>query len=154
MDNLFIFGAKYLWLTSAIIFAYVFWKSQVKKRLVIFTLLVLPISYAVAKVLGHFYYDPRPFVVGAFTPLIAHAADNGFPSDHALLVGALAAAITPFSRKWAIWLWIIAILVAISRVYVGVHHTIDVVASLGISALVALVIYSSGKFKQSGDANQ
>lgn len=150
MDTLIIFGAKYLWILSLGVFVLAFLGSESKKRMFVFALLVLPISYALAKLGGHFYYDPRPFVTGEFVPLIPHIQDNGFPSDHALLVGALAAAITPFNRKLALWAWLIAVLVSISRVLAGVHNTLDVAASLAISALVALVIYSSGKFKPNG----
>ncbi len=82
---------------------------------------------------GSLYYDPRPFVVGHFTPLIPHVPDNGFPSDHALLISAIAMIGMVWNRKLGSALWVLAVLVAAARVYVGVHHTIDVAGSCIIS---------------------
>ncbi len=82
------------------------------------------------------YVDPRPFVVGHFIPLIPHVPDNGFPSDHTLLAAALAA-IGMYWNKWlGLALWVIAIAIAIARVYVGLHHPIDVLGSI-VFALIA-----------------
>ena len=48
------------------------------------------IALGLARLGGHFYYDTRPFVRDHVKPLFAHAPDNGFPSDHALLTSFLA----------------------------------------------------------------
>lgn len=149
MDYLFIFGAKYLFGVSILIAIYYFWKSPIdtKRDLVKFGVFLFPIAYIVAKILNYFFYNPRPFVVENFTPLIQHAVDNGFPSDHVLLVAAIASLFMFFNKRVAGGLWIIAIIVAISRVYVGVHHWIDVIGSCVISVAVAAVIYYFGKWK-------
>ncbi|MDE2232622.1 MAG: phosphatase PAP2 family protein [Patescibacteria group bacterium] len=99
------------------------------------------LAYIVAKLCGMVYYDPRPFVVDNFTPLIAHAADNGFPSDHALLVSVVAMIGTIWEKKLGMWLWIIAITVGIARVYVGVHHTTDVVGSAVIAIAATVTVH-------------
>lgn len=99
------------------------------------------LAYMVGVIGGLVYYDPRPFVVGHFKPLILHAPDNGFPSDHALLVSAIAAVGTLWNKKLGFVLWILAVFVAAGRVYVGVHHTIDVVGSFIISALTIYVVW-------------
>src|SRR5919199_4897641 len=52
---------------------------------------LLVLSYVFAQIGGFVYNDPRPFAVEHFQPLLAHAADNGFPSDHALVAAALVA---------------------------------------------------------------
>lgn len=148
MDSLFIFGAKYLWIASALIALYAFYKSEIKFMFFKTGALILPISYIAGIIARMLYYNPRPFVVNNFTPLIEHASDNGFPSDHALLVASLAALVTIFNRKLGLVLWIIAIFVAISRVYAGVHHVLDVVGSFAISIAVALVIYFLNNRKQ------
>ncbi|MBX4198719.1 undecaprenyl-diphosphatase [Candidatus Parcubacteria bacterium] len=154
MNTIAIFCAKYLFIASALIVG-IYWlraDRKIKKSLAIFGIITLPLAYMVAKIASHFYYDPRPFVVSGIAPLIQHAADNGFPSDHTLLVAALAAVMTYFDRKWAIWLWIITLAVASARVYVGVHHTLDVSASILISLLSAAVVYLLGKNKLKHDA--
>lgn len=146
MNTLAIICAKYLWILPILIGALYLWKNRDNwKPAVTFGAFVLPISYIVAKILGHFFYNARPFVVENFQPLIAHADDNGFPSDHTLIAAAIAATVTFFDKKWAIWLWIITLLVAWGRVFTGVHHTMDVAGSIVISLVVAQVVYLFGK---------
>lgn len=145
MDSLYIFGAKYLWILSVLVAGYYFWQSEKKTNLLRLGVLALPLAFIIAKILNHFYNNPRPFVVEGFTPLIQHVADNGFPSDHVLLVATIASVVLVFDKRFGIALWLITLLVAISRVLVGVHHTIDVLGSIGISMIAVGVVYFSYK---------
>ena len=143
MDVFFIFSAQYLFVLPVVILgAYFFmrkWPAQ--KRMALFAVPAGLLSYLLAFIGGYLFYDPRPFVVGHFTPLIQHAADNGFPSDHALFVASLAA-VGMFWNKWlGVALWTIAIIIAIARVYIGLHHPIDVLGSFGV-ALLAVSVWS------------
>src|SRR5437762_375316 len=112
MNTFFILGAKYLWVAAPLIALYAFYKSKRKKQMAWFGIFTLPLAYILAKIAGHFYYDPRPFVSDGITPLIQHAADNGFPSDHVLIVSAIASLMLFFDKRAAVWLWIITVLVA------------------------------------------
>jgi undecaprenyl-diphosphatase len=143
IDLIFIIGAKYVFALSFVISGMYFLIQPFprKKHMIIFATVALSIIYVGAYVAGHLYFDPRPFIVGHFEPLIPHAPDNGFPSDHALLTSAIAAIITFFSRRIAVILWVVAIFVAISRVYVGLHHPIDVIGSFFISLVGATIAY-------------
>jgi len=142
-NYLFIFGAKYLFVLAGIIAVIWFWKlpNEKKKETVVFGIIALPLIYIVAKIGSGLYFNPRPFVVGHFTPLIPHDLDNGFPSDHVLLISAIASVIFPFSKKVSTYIWIVAILVGISRVYVGIHHPIDVIGSAVISIMISTLVY-------------
>ncbi|MHB8718436.1 MAG: phosphatase PAP2 family protein [Candidatus Dormibacteria bacterium] len=102
------------------------------------------VALLAGQLLGALFVEPRPFVVDHFTPLIAHAADGSFPSDHLLVLGALAGGCLPASRRLGAAAMLMALLVAVARVYVGVHHPIDVVAGFlvgmacGLGAWTAL----------------
>lgn len=139
MNILTIFGAKYLYFASILIAGYYFFKQPkaTKKRIIILGIISLPIAYVVAKIAGYFYYDTRPFVALNFTPLIPHADDNGFPSDHTLLLSAIASIIYPFSREVSILLWVVALIVGFSRVFAGVHNSIDILGSVAIVIIVS-----------------
>ncbi|MDB5194001.1 MAG: phosphatase family protein [Parcubacteria group bacterium] len=143
MNTLYIFGAKYLFVLSPLLGLWWFVKlpKERRKRVFIFGLLTLPLAFILAKTASHFYMNPRPFVVDHFTPLIPHAADNGFPSDHTLFVSAIAAVVTFFNRRLALLFWLVAIAVAVSRVAVGVHHPIDVTFSAIIAAVSAYIVH-------------
>lgn len=102
-----IFAAKYLFVAPIVILAAYFlaqpWPA--KKRMARFAMPALALTYVAGVVSNHLYVDPRPFVVGHFTPLVPHAPDNGFPSDHTLLVSALAAIGTIGAIPWAESSW-------------------------------------------------
>lgn len=138
MDSIIIFGAKYLYLSVAILalFYLLILPKKESSRVIVAALIALPLSYLVAKGLSALYYDPRPFVVGQFVPLIPHAPDNGFPSDHTLFVSAIAAVIFAFERRLGLALFVVAALVGWSRVGAGVHHLTDIVGSMIIASVV------------------
>ncbi|HEX8974584.1 MAG TPA: phosphatase PAP2 family protein [Patescibacteria group bacterium] len=142
MEKLIIFGAKYL-IYVLIIIAIIFFLRQQRKRrkeILIFAIITLPLAYVVAKLASFFYFNPRPFVAEHFVPLIAHDADNGFPSDHTLLSSAIAASVYVFNKKWGVALFILAVLIGAARVLAGVHHAVDIVGALIISALAAWAV--------------
>ncbi len=136
-DWIFIFGAKYLYLAVIIIF-FIWFIAQPKPRqreIFIIICICLPLAFIISVIAGRIYYNPRPFVLGHFPPLIPHKANNGFPSHHALLTSALAAIIFIFNRRLSFVLWVLALFVGFSRVYAGVHHSIDMWGSVLISII-------------------
>lgn len=89
---------------------------------------------------GVLYRDPRPFAEGHYRPLIAHVADNGFPSDHGLLAAFLVVCVL-LTRVWlAVPITAtLAILVDWARVGAGIHHPIDVIGSAAFVAIGASI---------------
>lgn len=148
MNMLIIFGAKYLLFVLAAIAVFYLLKQSRKrqKEILLFAVILLPLSYIVAKIISHFYFDPRPFVVGNFTPLVPHKADNGFPSDHTLLGAAIAFAIFRFDIKLGLFLLFLALLTGFARVFSGVHHLTDIAGSIVVVATVYLLIRAFRRF--------
>src|SRR3989442_11618970 len=143
VDTLSIFAANYLWyvIIGIAVVYFLIQPRPEQKRMLIFAALVLPLVYLVSLLGGALYYDPRPFVVEHFPPLIRHKPSNGFPSDHVLWSAATAAIIFPSNKYLSLLLWVLTILVGASRVYVGVHHPIDIVGSIAMAILVASFVY-------------
>ena len=141
MNTLIVVASKYLFLVAILISAAVFLGENKQRRITILklALLTLPIAFIVAKISSLLIYDPRPFVVQHTMPLIAHVADNGFPSDHTLLIMSLAAVFLNFNRKGGIVLFIIALVVGGARVLAGVHHPLDIIGSVGIAFFAMLI---------------
>ena len=134
MRNIIIFTANYLYLLPVVIFILYGLLTKRRREFILLSVLVLPTSYLIGVLAGHLFYDPRPFVVSHTTPLFPHAPDNGFPSDHALLTGTLAALITAFSVPLGLLMWFLAFLIGASRVLAGVHHALDIIGSFIIAA--------------------
>ena len=101
-----------------------------------------PTAFVLAKIGAGVISSPRPFTQSGVAPLITSAHDNGFPSDHTLLLGAVAAVVTVANRRLGLGFWALAAIVGLARVYAGVHHPINVLGSLVIAAL-ALALYAA-----------
>jgi undecaprenyl-diphosphatase len=143
MNAVAIFIAQYLYLLVLLVGVIFFFMQprKVQKSMVICGAIIAPVAYVISRIAGAMYYDPRPFVVGHFVPLIAHAADNGFPSDHVLLTGAVAMVIWFYNKKLSAALWILAFIIGLARVYTGVHHLTDIIGSAVIVLFVGAIYY-------------
>lgn len=99
------------------------------------------IAVGIAQPISHAANETRPFEVTSLhaLTLIHHSTDPGFPSDHATAAGAVAAALCFVSWRLGIVAWLAALILAFSRVYVGVHFPQDVVAGLALGAAVAVI---------------
>jgi undecaprenyl-diphosphatase len=96
------------------------------------------IALAIAQPISSAVDERRPFVaIPTALTLIHHASDAGFPSDHATASGAVAAALLFVSWRLGLVASLIALIIAFSRVYVGVHYPQDVLAGLALGAVVA-----------------
>lgn len=82
---------------------------------------------------------PRPFVVGDAQLVGVAPAGYGFPSQHAAFSFAFAASLV---RKRVLgWVGLcFAVLIAYSRVYLGVHYWSDVIAGALIGAVVTFFV--------------
>ena len=111
------------------------------RELAIAAVVIAPTAFVLAKIGAGVISSPRPFIQSGVAPLIASAQDNGFPSDHTLLLGAVAAVVTVANRRLGLLFWALAAVVGLARVYARVHHPVDVLGSLLFAAL-ALALYA------------
>ncbi|MGK5441374.1 phosphatase PAP2 family protein [Micromonospora sp. URMC 105] len=98
------------------------------------------LAYGCSEALKLLFDQDRPCRTVA-TVVAGHcppAGDWSFPSNHATIAGALAAATLLLSRRLGLVAVALALLAALSRVFVGVHYPHDVAAGLALGALVTL----------------
>lgn len=96
--------------------------------------------------IGQFWYSPRPFVLEVGQTFLLHDPDSSFPSDHATSIFAVALVLA-FSRvqeaRRAGWMLLpLSLVVAWSRVYLGVHWPKDMAGALLMSAAMALLVHT------------
>jgi undecaprenyl-diphosphatase len=65
-------------------------------------------------------------------PLVRVATDHSFPSGHASTSFAAATVLSAFAPRHRLLFYALATLIALSRVYVGVHYLSDVVAGAAL----------------------
>ena len=141
VDSLITFGAKYLFLLLPLLFLFALYQagSRDRRKLVVAIIVAFVIAGVLDKLAGKLYYDPRPFVTHNVKPLVAHSADNGFPSEHTLLSYTFASVIF-FFRKRLGWLALgLGLLVGICRVAAHVHSPIDIAGSIAFGLIAGYV---------------
>jgi undecaprenyl-diphosphatase len=115
-----------------------------KERKIVFAynaLIALPIAFLLGRLANLFISSPRPFVVENIQPLIVHIPDNGFPSEHTLLVATISALVYTEHKIIGFILGILALSVGLARVQANVHHGIDIVGSITIAVASVCISY-------------
>jgi undecaprenyl-diphosphatase len=108
-------------------------------------------SAGLAAVLGFLINQPISTVIAERRPyqtlhhvlvLVPRVRDFSMPSDHAVVAGAVIAGVLLYN--WRLGLAAIAagLALAFDRVYVGAHYPGDVLAGLGLGAVVAIGLYA------------
>jgi membrane-associated phospholipid phosphatase len=69
--------------------------------------------------------------------LATRTSDFSFPSDHAVMAGAAATGLFIVARRLGLVAAVLAVLMAVARVYIAAHYPWDVVAGLALGAAVA-----------------
>jgi undecaprenyl-diphosphatase len=113
------------------------------RRAVVAAGLSAGLALAVAQVVARLVDRPRPFVAHPddLRLFAGHAADPGFPSDHATAAFAIAVALLLRSRAWGAAALGAAVLLSVARVAMGIHYPSDVLAGAALGALAALVLH-------------
>ena len=83
----------------------------------------------------------RPFeVLSEADPLVVASVGTSFPSGHASMSAAGAIVLASLAPRFAPYLALLALIVMVSRVYVGVHYPLDVLAGAALGALVGTAV--------------
>jgi undecaprenyl-diphosphatase len=127
-----------VWIVLAALAAWL-WRKPVVLPVVV----VADIAAQALSSLGKLITDrPRPpFRYPEAAPLVSAPHTNSFPSGHATTSFACAATLARFApRRVAVLLYVLAALIAYSRVYVGVHYPLDVLGGAALGLLIATAL--------------
>ncbi|MDR6879408.1 undecaprenyl-diphosphatase [Bacillus sp. 3255] len=130
-EYLFYLGVIIYWLT----------RSPINRRMVATALLSACAALGSGGIISHFFYRDRPFVTHAVIQLIQHPANASFPSDHATGAFVIATAIWMYRKKDGIIWLALAALIAVSRVWTGVHYPLDVLTGAFMGMTSAILVY-------------
>ena len=114
-------GSSVFWIVMVILF----WMEN-KKKVSVYLLMVFVIDSVTSFLLKIAFFRPRPYDVLPIS-ILGLDTDLGpsFPSGHSQRAFSGAMIIGSFYKKYRIPLFLLAILVAVSRVYLGLHYPLD-----------------------------
>jgi len=143
LDAIGIFCASVLiWIEAAAVVAFFI---QDRRRSWAFASAIVSgaLAWLVSEGIGLIYFRPRPFAALTAAHLLINKSvlDKSFPSDHASIAFAAAGAIYLVDRRWGGALLALAALIAIGRVFVGVHYPSDVIAGVFLGFVCAFLVH-------------
>ncbi|MEZ2719515.1 undecaprenyl-diphosphatase [Niallia circulans] len=135
--------AEYMVYFLAIATLLLWFSSKKKNRMMVLCAMV---SFLFAEIGGkiagllHSNYQPFEELLNV-NKLIEKAVDNSFPSDHTILFFSICLSFYLFKRGiWLLWV-ILALIVGISRIWVGVHYPMDVFVGAFIATMSSILVY-------------
>lgn len=143
LNPIIIFLAEYmLYFLLLALVGYWFTRTNKNRMMVIQAVIATIIAEVLGKIAGQLYSHHQPFAeLSNVSQLVAHEIDNSFPSDHSIVFFTVCMSIYLVRKKEG-WIWMmIALGVAMSRVWVGVHYPGDVLTGALIGIISAIVIY-------------
>jgi undecaprenyl-diphosphatase len=146
MITLSLYGRELVW--GGLVIGFFILGGEKEKRTALTLAMVFLILIAMGSTIKALNYRPRPYdAIGDVRLIVPREADGSFPSGHVLIViGGAVVAWLSLGRRWALILVSEAAMVAISRVYVGVHYPTDVLGGALLGAGAALLVCSKPEY--------
>nr|WP_320147323.1 phosphatase PAP2 family protein [uncultured Anaeromusa sp.] len=121
-------------------------EKRENRKQVLYGFASLFLALGVNHVLGLLWFRSRPYVDHAVQRLVSVTSEASFPSNHAAGSMSIAASLwCGFSRKGKVFL-VLAVLMALSRVYAGVHYPSDVLGGMAIGFLSSFLVHKNRRY--------
>ncbi|MBU3699884.1 MAG: phosphatase PAP2 family protein [Candidatus Kapabacteria bacterium] len=119
-------------------------RSTGGRRLIVCAVMLV-LTVAVADQLSHrllkeVIQRPRPYMVLSDAIQLVGSGGGSFPSNHAMNSAIIAVILSVFFPRFRSLWWAYAGIIAVSRVYCGVHYPSDVLGGLVIGVAVATLV--------------
>lgn len=145
LDDILVFLAQDLIYAFPVLMIVMWFWSVQSKKVVFKSVFVSVVAWlGAAKLIAQIVDRPRPTqALLDAKELLFHRPDSSFPSDHATMLFAFALSVRMYGfKKLGNILLVISGLIIISRVFVGVHFPLDVVAGAILGSGIALLFYA------------
>lgn len=101
----------------------------------------LTLSYNITFILKYLVARPRPYMFLAGVHLLAESDGPSLPSGHAVMAFMAATVMAPAVKRYAAaMIFIIAAIAGFSRIYMGVHFPLDVLAGAIIGSILGYIL--------------
>lgn len=132
---------KLILLVPGVMGAVWLWGKEAERSLMLKALASVAVALAASYLCGALWPHPRPFAIGLGHAFFTHKATSSFPSNHTIIIATFAFALILDRRRagWGALALAGAVLVGMSRVYLGVHFPLDIAGGLLMAPLAAAV---------------
>lgn len=125
--------------TVLFIIALGFWRVRGWKKFLQLVLILISAGILV-EVIKHFFPSPRPSAVFSDIHILGPVLRaHSFPSGHTASTFGLVSFLSGEFPELGTLLWVVAMLIGFSRIYVGAHFPADVLFGAGLGYLVAKI---------------
>jgi undecaprenyl-diphosphatase len=143
INPLFIFFAEYtVYCLILVLLFYWLTRKTENKLMVVSAVISFFIAEVTGKLIGLLYSHHQPFAVWSnVNKLIEKEVGNSFPSDHTIVFFSVCISIALFRRRfWYLWASL-ALLLSISRIYVGVHYPVDILVGAVLGIVASILVH-------------
>lgn len=128
--------------STLLVFAFLIFGNTKYKLIGFEMLLALTLSQIIVHSLKRALSRERPYMIlEKLNTFGIELRDYSFPSGHTAASFSIATTLALNAPKLSILVFIVAIIVGISRIYLGVHYPTDVAAGILIGFIIALVLH-------------
>ena len=116
------------------------------RRQALYAFIAALLALGINQVIGFMWFRNRPYIDQPVHQLFPVTSDASFPSDHASGGFSIAGSIF-FERSFSgTVLFVLAALLAVSRVYAGIHYPSDILGGIVIGLVSSMIVDSTKDF--------
>jgi undecaprenyl-diphosphatase len=137
LDYLAVFFSEYLQYVLVLVFVVLLIKNFNKYQSLFLKVAASAIlgRIVITEMIRSIWFVQRPFVENSVNLLMEHSPSASFPSGHASLFFAVSTAVFFYNKKAGAFLFVLSVLVSVSRVFAGVHWPADVIVGAVVGIL-------------------
>lgn len=145
LDGIAVFFANWSGYLMIAAFLFFLWRKRgpISKKMEILAAVFLPAVISrlgITVLIRYLYYRPRPYLTDAVNMLIDKSREASFPSGHAAFFFAFSAAVYLYNKKLGIFFFGVSVLMALARIFAGIHWPSDVLAGAVVGIFSAWLV--------------
>jgi len=148
IDNIMIFLAEFAQYIFPLFLMILWIANKENSRIVVLQITIaFGCTFILLKIIKFFSYRNRPFVSNFdVNQLVEHSINSSFPSNHATSAFVIAVTVCLFYKQLGKVCLLIAFGIAFSRIWVGVHYPLDVIAGIILGTLISILFHLPFKY--------